>query len=133
MYRWNVNRHSSELNQAEYAAHGVLNAVTPVNYDDEDKLSVGVFSSDWPAWSIPFLHPRFIMRWIVVENIKLLPLVTKCFPSILVLSTKMLAETKLEPVDIIGYNGTTLDTSVPPTFGSICLFDWNVRIKNWKE
>ena len=133
MYRWNVNRHSSEVNHAEYAAHGVLNAVTPVDYDDEDKLSVGVFSSDWPAWSIPFLHPRFIMRWIVVENIKLLLLVTKCFPSILVLSTKMLAETKLEPVDIIGYNGTTLDTSVPPTFGSICLFDWNVRIKNWKE
>ena len=127
------SRHSSELIQEDYAAHGVLNAITPVSYNDEDKLFVGVISVDWPAWAVPFSHPRFILRWIIIANVNLFQLVQKCFPDILVLVADTLPPGILEAVDIVCYNGKACNVSLPPVFGSICLFDWNVRLKRWKD
>ena len=129
--RQDVHRHLSELHQEDYAAYGVLNTVTPVQYNCEDSLRVGVVSSDWPAWAVPFLHPRFSLEWIVIDNNKLFNLVCKCFPSTTVFLTETLNTNILNPVDIIGYNGTTLNVTTPPPFGSICLFDYNARLKKW--
>jgi hypothetical protein len=126
--RHNHDRYSSDFHHETYAAHGVLTTVTPIDYTEEDPLFAGVFCDDWPAWAVPFLHPRFALKWIVVHNMDCVQLVRSCFLSITVVTTS-----ELDAYPFIGYNGGNLSVSSPPSFGSICLFDCNARLKNWSE
>ena len=132
-YRTTHTRHRAELQPAAYSANGVLHSSTPVDYDSDDTLNVGIIASSWPAWAISFMHPRFKLQWIVILDESIIELIRKCFPTILVLSGKDIDLSRLATTDIVGYNGPMTQIKFPPSFGSIYLFDWNVRLKNWHQ
>ena len=131
--RLSSSRHSSSLLKTDYAAHGVLKSVTPIDYSNEDTLLVGVIANQWPAWSIPFMHPRFELAWIILLDIDWVALVRKCFPNILVLHRPVVDFNRLQCTNIVAYNGPLENIARPLPFASICLFDWNMRFKQWNK
>ena len=122
----NLN-HTSDLVAASYASHGVLQTTSEITFSHLDPLFVGIIATGWPSWAIPFSHRRFTICWIITDSLLLTPIIKRCFKDTLVLNTQDSAITRLRNTDIIAYNGPIQCTFTPPTFGSILLFDWNVR------
>ena len=126
--------YSSQLVPEDYASHGVLETVTPLQLPNEDMLNVGIFASAWPGWATPFAHKKFYIQWIITFTPALIPILRRCFPSTLILSTSALDVSRLTNVDIVAFNGPLSRLLEPPAIGSILLFDWNMRFKSgWED
>ena len=129
---------SSRIQPESYAAQGVLESTVPTITDTEQCLSVGIVAAAWPSWAIPFSHKRFRIKWIVIFDTSLVSTIGKCFPQLTVMSASSIMDiyNQLEAVDIVAYNGPLESLRMPPSFGSVILFDWNVRLKldgAWKS
>ena len=127
LFRHLTTDHKSELVAASYAAYGVMNTITTNDYSKFEQVNVGVVSSDWPSWAIPFSHSRFTLKWIITFNEDLLILLRKCFPNVKVVSATTGLVHTLEATDIVAFNGNEDHCVEIPSFGSILLFDWNIR------
>ena len=126
--------YSSTIKHDAYAAHGVLETITPSNFSTEDAINVGIIASSWPGWAIPFSHTRYSLQWIVTFNCDLLQILRRCFPSILVLSFDQLDFSRLASVDILAFNGPFTRLLNPPESASLLLFDWNMWMKTgWEK
>ena len=132
-HRSSFSRHHSEVSSTPYAAHGVSNTITPIDYSTEDDIRVGVTSLLWPSWAIPFLHPRFKLLWIIIMDESWVDIVRRSFPSILVLYIDDVDPDRLLEVDVLAYNGPICSKLTAPNFAALCLFDWNFRAKLWKD
>ena len=131
--RLGTSRHHSEVLPSAYAAHGVANTITPVDYSNEDELRIGITALTWPTWAIPFLQPRFKLIWIIIIDENWIEIVKRSFPTVLILNMNHVEPTRLPTVDVIAYNGIISGSFGAPSFGSLCLFDWNFRAKTWSE
>ena len=122
LFRSNQSNHNTTLLDADYAAHGVLHSLTPVDYTSDNTISVGVIAFQWPAWSIPFMQPRFSLLWIIIIDPMWIPIIQTCFPKCLILHIDSVDFDILPRTDIIGFNGPIQDITLPPSFCCICVF-----------
>ena len=126
--------YSSTLLPESYAAHGVLETSSPISFESDDGLSVGIIAGAWPGWAIPFSHKRFELKWIVTLDKNLLSSIKRCFPSVKVILGSPDNMNINHPVDIICFNGPLERLRQPPPFSTLLFFDWNCRFKtNWKD
>ena len=119
--------YSSNLVDTSYAAQGVIETVTPCDIADDDNISVGIISKDWPTWATPFSHIRCTLVWILTYNSDLVTPIRRCFPTTLVLHVEDADPTRLTAVDILGFNGPIDVSHHPPALGSLIFFDWNIK------
>ena len=109
----------------------MLSSITPVDYSKEEFLNAGVIATNWPGWAIPLSHPRFSLSWILILDSSWVGLIRRCFPHTSVFDSATVNVDRLPPTHILAYNGPMANVTVPPAFGSFCLFDWNMRFKRW--
>ena len=106
----------------------------PTSFTSDPRLTVGVVAGHWPGWAIPFSHSKFILQWIVTCEKGLLSGIRRCFPTAIIWLNTEFESNKAVPVDIIAFNGPLTRLIDPPSFGTLLLFDWNVRCKGaWKD
>ena len=106
----------------------------PTSFTSDPRLTVGVVAGHWPGWAIPFSHSKFILQWIVTCEKGLLSGIRRCFPTAIIWLNTEFESNKAVPVDIIAFNGPLTRLIDPPSFGTLLLFDWNVRFKGaWKD
>ena len=126
--------YKSSLSADSYSSHGVLETVTPSNFSNEDILRVGIIAFSWPTWAVAFSHKRYSIEWILTFTIELVPLIKRCFPSILVIGIARFDWTRIAPVEVLALNGPLNKLLRPPPGISILILDWAMRIKGgWDD
>ena len=95
---------------------------------------IGIIASAWPSLAVPFSHSRFCIKWIICFTPALVPLLRRCFETILILDSDKVDVQRLYSVDVIAINGPFSRLLQPPPSASILLCDWNMRIKSgWND
>ena len=125
---------STEVVPTSYAAHGVQRQVQSQS-TLTTQIRVGVVAQIWPSWSHAFLHSHFHIAWIILLNPIRLNLVRRCFPQLLALDVEKVNWSRLQAVDVIGFNGPFDNVKIfTPPFGTLLWFDWDFRAsRQWKE
>ena len=133
LYRSSKDQHPSRIANVEYAEHGVLQSITPVDDSSTILILVGVIAAQWPGWTISFLQPKFSLIWILIMDLNWIPIIQVAFPSCLILHIDQVDFNILPQTDIIAFNGPIQPIKTAPSFGCICMFDWNVRLRRWND
>ena len=123
---------TSEIVNSSYSARGsALTTMVLGPGNETARLTAGVIASGWPSWGTAFSMQRLSLKWILLRDSSLLKLACAEFPHVKVLLWEHTQWNQLPEVDIVGFNGPFEQSIQPFHFGTVYLWDWDVRLR-WK-
>jgi hypothetical protein len=92
-----------------------------------DSLACGIICVHWPTWLYALGHSAFDLKWIILLDNNLFDDIILTFPGLPLLCYYRDVFSDVDPVDLLCFNGPMVGLSVPPSLGSLALFDWKFQ------
>ena len=127
---------SRVLRPTSYSARGSLFSSLTLGATAGVVLATsGVIAHTWPGWATVLAIKRLRLRWIILIENDLYPLVKVSFPEISVFKLSDVQWASLPQVDIVAFNGDHSSFGSPLPFGSLVMWDSAVSLdgKLWKS